>query len=186
METNPDMLFLPYRLKDINRRGTVGNRWESTAEHVYSSMMLASYFLRFHPDLNYERVMKLLLFHDMVEVFAGDTFILDEDLSKSKKARESRAFEKLLQELPLEFAGELKVLWPEFENGLTKDARFARAVEALDPMIHSLYKPEEWQRYNFTAKVLIAKKEKYFKEFPEIFKMFKKILIRLRSNGSIK
>ena len=180
------MLFLPYRLKDVSRKGTVGNRWESAAEHCYSSMMLASYFLRFYPELKYERVMKILLFHDLVEIFAGDTFILDDSMIKSKKAREGRAFEKLLQELPLEFAGELKVFWPEFDNGLTKEARFAKAIESLDPMIHSMYKPEEWQRYNFTEKELIAKKEKYFREFPEIHKMFKKVLIRLKSNGSIK
>ena len=55
MKTNPDMLHLPYKLKEVSRKGTVGNRWESAAEHNYSSMMLASYYIRYYPDLNFER-----------------------------------------------------------------------------------------------------------------------------------
>ena len=186
MKTNPDMLYLPYRLKEISRKGGVGNRYESTAEHVYSSMHLASYYIKFYPELNYERVMKILLYHDLVEIFAGDTFILDNDMLKTKKIRESRAFERLLQELPLETAGELKIYWPEFEVGTTKEARFCKAIEQLDPMIHSLYKPEEWTKYKFTERELVKKKEPLFKEFPEVHKMFKQVIHRLKSNGSIK
>ena len=185
MKTNPDMLFLPYRLKEVNRKGTVGNRWESAAEHNYSSMMIASYYIRFYPELNFERVMKIVLFHDLVEIFAGDTFILDDKDLESKIKRESLAFEKLLSELPLEFAGELKVLWPEYLHGSTKEARFVKAIDSLDPMIHSLYKPEEWRRYKFTEKILRQKKEKYFKEFTELKDMFNQIIMRLKSNGSI-
>ncbi|MFT4283061.1 MAG: HD domain-containing protein [Candidatus Woesearchaeota archaeon] len=185
MKTNPDMLYLPYRLKEVNRRGTVGNRWESAAEHNYSSMMLASYYIRFYPDLNFERVMKIILFHDLVEIFAGDTFILDDEALKLKYKRETMAFEKLLCELPLEFAGELKVLWPEYLYGQTKEARFVKAIDSLDPMIHSIYKPEEWTRYNFTEKKLRQKKEKYFSEFKELKEMFEQILVRLKASGAI-
>jgi putative hydrolase of HD superfamily len=183
--TTPDMLHLPYRLKDVSRRGTVGNRWESSAEHNYSLMTLISYYLNYHPELDAHRIMNIALFHDWVEIFAGDTFILDDTMRKSKHLRESQAFEKLLTELPLETAGQLKVLWPEYVHGTTKEARFVKALNELDPMIHSMYKPEEWQRYNFTEKKLRTKKEKYFKDFPEIHTMFNQVITRLINTGAI-
>jgi len=181
-----ERLQIVYQLKEIERKGTVaGKRYESAAEHVFSSLVLSRYFLKKVKDLDEKRVMELLMYHDMVEVYAGDTFILDEEMAKSKKQREKQALIKLEEELPSEIRSELKSAWDEFEDGKTKEAKFCKAVEELDPILHSMNKPEEWKEHGFTEKVLRNKKEHHMKEVPEIYEFFNSLVEYLKNKKII-
>ena len=81
-----------YLLKEVERKTTVKERFESSAEHTYSCFILADYFLDLMGEkLDRGRVMQLLLYHDMVEIYAGDTFILDDTGRAEKKAKEHQA-----------------------------------------------------------------------------------------------
>jgi putative hydrolases of HD superfamily len=62
-----------YKLKQVYRLNSVGNRKESSAEHTWSCLMLAEFFLEQHSKLNKSKVFELILFHDLVEIEAGDT-----------------------------------------------------------------------------------------------------------------
>ena len=73
-----EKIYLPYLLKKVNRAASNGNRKETTAEHTYSTLILAEYFLKKHPHINKEKVMQIILYHDFVEIYAGDTFVKNE------------------------------------------------------------------------------------------------------------
>ena len=90
-----DRIFELYKLKQVNRNTNVLLRKESTAEYVFSSMILAQYFLKKIKGLNENKVMKLLLYHDLVEVYAGDNYTFDVGELKKKELDEEAAAEKL-------------------------------------------------------------------------------------------
>jgi putative hydrolase of HD superfamily len=181
-----EKLHIIYKLKEIERKGTVaGKRYESAAEHTFSSLVLARYFLKKIKGMNEKKIMNMLMYHDLVEVYAGDTFILDEEMTKTKKQREEQAFNKLLKDLPSEISSELKTAWKEFEKGKTKEAKFCKAIEEIDPIIHSMHKPLEWKEHGFTEAVLRKKKENYIKQFPAMHKFFNELIEYLKSRNVI-
>jgi putative hydrolase of HD superfamily len=77
----------------------------------------------------------MLLVHDLVEIDAGDTFAYDDAGAVTKTAREEAAADRIFAILPAAQAADLRALWDEFEAGDTADARFARAVDRLAPML---------------------------------------------------
>src|SRR5262245_11806545 len=81
------------------------------------------------------RVVRMLLIHDVVEIDAGDTFLYDEAAAAGQAEREQRAAERLFGLLPDDQAAELRALWDEFEANATPDARYARAIDRLVPIL---------------------------------------------------
>ena len=81
--------------------------------------------------------MKMVLVHDLVEIYAGDTFCYDAEAGKDKKERESLAAERLFSILPEKDARELHVLWEEFEEAKTPDALFASSLDRFQPIINN-------------------------------------------------
>jgi putative hydrolase of HD superfamily len=77
----------------------------------------------------------MLVIHDLVEVEAGDVPIYDEQLRLDVVAEEHRAAEALFGRLPPEQGGALLTLWHEFEEAGTDDARYARAIDRLQPLL---------------------------------------------------
>ena len=86
-------------------------------------------------DLDLLRVLKMLVVHDLVEIDAGDTFAYDEEAKRHQQEREERAAERIFALLPAEQAGELRALWDEFEARQSAEARFALALDRLQPML---------------------------------------------------
>ncbi len=145
--------------------------------------MLADYFLeKYGYDLDRQRVYELILYHDLVEIYAGDVDLLHqtEEVKNSKQEEEEKAAEKLREKLPSEISDKFYELFEEFEKKETKEAMFAKAVDALDAEIHELDYPEDWKEWS--AEFLDGKKRKYFKEFPELEEEFDKILCYLKEN----
>ena len=77
----------------------------------------------------------MILTHDLVEVYAGDTYAYDEEGKKTQKQRELAAADRLYSLLPEDQAQDLRALWDEFEAGETPEARFARTMDNLQPMM---------------------------------------------------
>jgi putative hydrolases of HD superfamily len=172
-----------YLLKEVNRYGTVKDRQESAAEHTYSMLILAQFFLpKIEQKLDELKVMKMILYDDIIEVEVGDSFILDRKGAHHAKERE--AFGNFVARLPEEIADEYKTLWQEHEEGLTAESKFALAIDAMDPIIHSMFKYEDWRRNHFTEVKLREKKEKYFKEFPIMMEHFNALVEHLRSHDA--
>lgn len=174
------------RLKEVNRAGEVGGRKESSAEHSWSAMMLAQFFLNTISErLDEPRVLKLLLYHDLVEIEAGDTVVTDESASLDKPERERAAFALLQERIPSELAEEYRSCFEEYEACISREAKFSQAIDKLEPMIHCLDCAELWKRYGFNERFLREKKERFMEPFPEIHRFFGSMLDELRSRGCI-
>lgn len=126
------------KLKAVLRQNLVTGeaRRETTAEHSWHlgamALILADHA---EPGVDGLRVLKMLLIHDLVEIDAGDSFLYDTTARANAKAAELAAAERLYGLLPADLATELRALWDEFEAGTTRDARFARALDQLQPVL---------------------------------------------------
>ncbi len=170
------------RLKSIYRHCSVGDRKESTAEHTWSCLMLADFFLGLDDHgLDRLKVYELLMYHDVVEIEAGDTPLHPNMSSEGKKEREEKAASKLTLSLPEHQAEKFRELFDEFEAQETKEARFAKAIDALEAGIHELDYKEDWKEW--TKEFLVQKKSALFDDFPEIKKVFEEIVTYMESNG---
>lgn len=140
-------------LKTIFRRTNLikdPTRLENTAEHSWHialyTIILAEYA---NEPINVGRVVKMLLIHDIVEIDAGDTFCYDDKGNANKVEREQQAAERLFGLLPQDQGKDLRALWDEFEEGQSTDAKFAIAIDRIQPLLHN-YETDggSWTRHN--------------------------------------
>lgn len=111
-------------------------RNENDAEHAWH-MAIMAYLLREYSNepIDITRVMLMCLVHDVVEIDAGDTYAYDTEGKKTQKAREEAAKERLYSLLPDDQKEELMTIFEEFEAGETSEAKFARAMDNLQPLL---------------------------------------------------
>ena len=130
------------RLKTVLRQTllTDASRQENSAEHSWHLALMAA-LLAEHAgsEVDVARTMKMVLVHDLVEIDAGDAFCYDAAANEGKEERERRAAERIFGLLPAEQAAELHALWTEFEAGESADARFAVALDRLQPLLQNLH-----------------------------------------------
>ena len=126
-------------LKETRRANWIYSRQrhESVAEHSWHALLLAMLFADAAPDgINHNHVRDLLIVHDLVEVYAGDTSIWnDEHVVNEAARREMVAGERLMAMLPDDVLPRFDPLWREFQAQESEEARFARAIDTLHPVI---------------------------------------------------
>ena len=149
------------RLKSIIRQTLLndGSRYENSAEHSWHlALMVLVLSEHANTPIDVARTMKMVLVHDIVEIDAGDTFCYDEAANVGKDEREQLAADRLFGLLPEDQAGELRVLWDEFESRETPEARFAAAVDRLQPMIHNyLTGGHSWRRHGISRERVVER-----------------------------
>lgn len=167
-------------LKSVNRSAIVGSRRESPAEHSWGCLMLADFFLS-RMDLkkrkiNRLHVYELLMYHDVVEILAGDAQLHPEnvDATKNKDVGEQEAAKLLRERLPVPLGEKFFVLFQEFEDQKTVESRFAKAIDKTEAVIHELDYKERWK--GWTPEFLIKVKGPFVEEFPELKKAFYELL----------
>ncbi len=125
------------------------DRYENSAEHSWH-VCLAALMLKDHANdaVNIDRVLRMLLIHDLGEIDAGDTIVYAEQ-SAEQKSKEENGVRRLLDMLPASQAEEYLCLWQEFEKGETADALYARAIDRVPPLLHNLHGAgHSWQSHN--------------------------------------
>jgi putative hydrolase of HD superfamily len=142
-------------LKGVLRRSPAlgGERRENTAEHSWHLAMFAL-VLAPHSDqpVDLSRVVPMLLVHDVVEIDAGDTYIYDEEAHATKEARERAAADRLFGLLPGTDGERLRALWEEYERQDSADARFAHAVDRLQPLLLNWTSGgQSWQEHDIPS-----------------------------------
>ncbi len=144
------------KLKSVLRRTrvkSVNGRLENSAEHSWHVALMAV-LMEEHANTPVDicRVMKMLLIHDVVEIDAGDTFVYDTAASKEQAEKEIRAAERLFGMLPTDQGEELLALWHEFEAAQTDDAKYAKALDRLIPMLLNYHNDgQSWQENGVTS-----------------------------------
>ena len=153
------------RLKHILRATTLvdGSRPENSGEH---SWHLALYALvladQAGPGVDINRVIRMLLIHDLVEIDAGDVPIHAQNgaahASAGTRAAEAMAADRIFGLLPADLRDDLRALWEEFEAAETPDARFARSLDRVQPVMANLMSGGgTWATYNVTYDQLEAR-----------------------------
>ena len=113
-----------------------GKRKENDAEHAWHMAVMTILLSEYANErIDVLKTVTMLLIHDIVEIDAGDTYAYDEEAKKTQKDRERKAAERIYGLLPSDQGERLKALWEEFEACETPEARFARCMDNLQPMM---------------------------------------------------
>ncbi|WP_300663068.1 HD domain-containing protein [Fluviicola sp.] len=128
------------KVKYIQRKTKLFNsdRNENDAEHSWHLALMAL-VLAEHSNKSVDllKVIKMVLIHDIVEIDAGDTFIYDTQKNHSNTDEERLAANRIFGLLPGEQAQELIAIWEEFEAGETDEAKFAKSMDRLEPLLQN-------------------------------------------------
>lgn len=115
---------------------TGATRKENDAEHAWHMAVMTVLLSEYaNEEINVLRTMTMLLIHDLVEIYAGDTYAYDEEGKKTQKRRELAAADRLFQMLPEDQGKKFREIWEEFEAENTPESRFARTMDNLQPMM---------------------------------------------------
>ncbi len=143
------------KLKDVYRQNLIldGSRRENDTEHSWHIAVMAIVLREYAVEpVDLEKVLKMLLLHDLVEIDAGDTFCYDERAGLDKQERELEAAQRLYGLLPSGMGAELKELWQEFEERKTPEARYAACLDRLQPFLHNYHiRGGTWQMHSVTS-----------------------------------
>ncbi|MFI6094703.1 HD family hydrolase [Lentzea sp. NPDC051213] len=150
------------RLKSVLRRSPLiaEQRRENDAEHSWHLALMVP-VLAEHADepIDVGHTIKLVLVHDLVEIYAGDTFLYDTVAENDQEEREQAAADRLFAMLPEGQAAEFRALWDEFEARQTPEARFAKAMDRLQPLLLNFNnKGGTWQTPGVTDEDVRARK----------------------------
>src|SRR4028119_2424725 len=130
------------KLKSIFRRNRLlhGDRQENDAEHSWHLALMALVLAEHaEPPVDVLRVLKMVLVHDMVEIDAGDTFGYDEAALLTQPERERLAADRIFGLLPEDMGHEMRVVWEEFEERQTPEAKFAGALDRMGGVLPSYH-----------------------------------------------
>ena len=177
------------RLKSVQRQSFIldGLRRENTAEHSWHVAMLALVFADLAPDdVDIDRVVRMLLVHDIVEIDAGDTGIHDDINRESKAARELAAADRLFGLLPDDVGASLRALWDEYEAGDSADAGFARTFDRLSPfLLNAAGAGLPWKRWNVTADRVRNVMEAVGEGAPDLAPFVEAMIARVIADGRL-
>lgn len=163
------------------------SRRENDAEHSWHISVMALLFEEYaieKPNINH--AVEMALVHDLVEIYAGDTFAYDVKGNESKEQREQEAANKLFSILPPEQGERIKALWMEFDANETVDSKYANCLDSIQPFLHNtLTGGHTWK--NSEPRVRrwqVEKRMKKIKDFmPEVYKWIEANIENAVKNG---
>ncbi len=163
-------------------------RNENDAEHAWHMAVMA-YLLREYSDepVDITRVMLMCLIHDVVEIDAGDTYAYDSEGKKTQKIREEAAKERLYSMLPDDQKEELMAVFEEFEACETPEARFARAMDNLQPlMLNDSNDGRDWVQHGVSAEQVYGRQSRSRDASKVLYEVTDAIIKKNIAQGNIK
>jgi 5'-deoxynucleotidase YfbR-like HD superfamily hydrolase len=162
LERQLDFILTADRLKTVLRQSplTDRSRRENSAEHSWHLALMAMVLGEYAPPgTDLRRVTSMLLIHDLVEVYAGDLFVYADQAAQDRQAAAEQAgADRLFTLLPPGQAEPMRALWDEFEARATPEAKFARALDRLQPMlINMVTEGGTWAAHGVTADQVLAR-----------------------------
>lgn len=149
------------KLKRVIRRNSLfdGSRRENDAEHSWHVGMMAMIMSEHAPPgTDLAKVVAMLLVHDIVEIDAGDTFVYDTRAVERQSALERAAADRIFGLLPADQAKRMRDLWDEFEERLTPESRFAKALDRFAPILANHHNEGgTWPLHKVTARQVLEK-----------------------------
>ena len=159
-----NFLHASEKLKMLLRHSWLSSgRQESVAEHTWRLALMA---IVLEPEmgkhLNLEKILKMVIVHDLAEIYAGDHHAWKGKL-KNKYQKEKRGLGRLLVKLPGSGSNEIKSLWEEYERCKTQEAKFVKAIDKLEVLIqHDEADLSTWVKEEYTYNLVHGKEEVKF------------------------
>jgi len=191
MDSRVDKLI--FFLKEIDKCKVIERRiWctglnhvESDAEHSWHVAMFLILFEKDLPkDLDFARMLKLALIHDLVEVYTGDTFAYDKEGRESKKEREAKSAEKLFSLLPEDLQKDFNALLNEYEEKKTRESQFVHSFDKIQPILQNLItNGKTWKTHNVKYKDIDNYKRNMMTHNNLMLEVYEKLLSEAKSKG---
>lgn len=164
------------------------SRRENDAEHSWHIAVMAMLFQEYAAEpVDISHVIKMCVVHDLVEIYAGDTFAYDPKANEDKTLREQKAADKLFAQLPAEQGKEIRMLWEEFDATETPDAKYAACMDTLQPLLHNTLTDGHTWAESGTNRAAVEKRASVIKSFmPEVYKWVEKNIQNAISKGWLK
>ena len=173
-----------YRQTHLSGHG----RNENDAEHAWHMAVMA-YLLREYAneEIDITKVMLMCLIHDIVEIEAGDTYAYDAENLKTQKAREDAAKEKLYSLLPEDQKQEFTALFDEFEEYKTPEAKYAHAMDNLQPLLlNDSNNGGDWKDHDVTAELVYGRQRKTRLGSEKLFEVTDQIIQKNIRKGNLR
>jgi len=177
------------KVKHILRKSKLfdGNRFENDAEHSWTICIMA-FLLKEYSNfsINLEKVILMLLIHDIVEIDAGDTFLYSAERNNVHDI-EKKAAERIFGLLDNDQKDYLMNLWDEFEEKETNEAKFASIFDRLEPLLQNyINEGFNWKKYNITYDMIIKNNKHIENGSKEIWEFVLKILDKALEKGYLR
>jgi len=167
------------KVKNIIRKSKLfdGSRFENDAEHSWTICIMALLLKEYsNINLNIERVISMLLIHDIVEIDTGDTFFYS-DKRDTIHTDEKKAAERIFGLLDKEQKEHFINLWDEFEERKTNEAKYAAIFDRVEPLLQNyILEGYTWKKYNITYEMVIEKNKHIQEASDEIWNFVLKLL----------
>lgn len=178
------------KVKNIFRQTHLSQngRRENDAEHSWHIALMAWLLREYASEqVDIAKVMLMCLIHDIVEIDAGDTYAYDAEALKTQKEREEKAKQRIFSILPEDQAGELMMLFDEFEENETAEARFAHAMDNIQPLIlNDSNDGGDWRAHQVTVGQIYGRQNKTKLGSEKLFEATDEIIRRNIRKGNLK
>lgn len=178
------------KIKYIQRRTCLLNsdRPENDAEHSWHlALMAIALSEHANKPVDILKVIKMVLIHDIVEIDSGDVFVYDKSKSHKNTEEEFAAAKRIFGLLPENQAKELIDLWKEFEDGETDDAKFAKSLDKLEPLLQNFSNNGgTWDKYNVTYNEVYTQKKSINKGSDTLWEYAENLLTESVDKGILK
>lgn len=157
-------------LREIDKEKMIGRqtyltdavRKENDAEHAWHmaimTLLLSEYA---NEEIDVLRTISMLLIHDIVEIDAGDTYAYDMEAKKTQRQREERAAERIFGMLPSDQREKMRALWEEFEACETREAKFARSMDNIQPMmLNAATDGKAWEEHEVRLSQILKRNQR--------------------------
>ena len=183
-QENLQALKLVERLKTVQRATPVGDRKESTSEHCFHAVLIADMLTEQYPsEVDAQRVKDLVLYHDLVEVYAGDAALIDTEARKNKEEKEHEAFKQLITEIPN--PERYKKLYEEYEKKESIEAKIAKKKYRIEVLINAVNEPRIVKNQGYTEEFLRKNYNTIGGDVPVIDELHEEILAKLKKQEKI-
>ena len=164
------------------------SRRENDAEHSWHIAAMAMLFEEYAKEpVNVSRAVEMCIVHDLIEIYAGDTFAYDVKANEDKADREKKAADKLFSQLPQEQGKMIRNLWEEFDAMETPDAKYAACMDRLQPFMHNTLTEGFTWIEGGTNRTSVEKRMAVIKDFmPEVYKWIDSNIERAIAMGWLK
>jgi putative hydrolase of HD superfamily len=160
------------------------SRFENDAEHSWSLSLMALVLQEYADEpVDVLKVIKMVLIHDVVEIDAGDTFLYASERADTY-AVELAAAKRIFGMLPGRAGREFLELWEEFEAGRSPEARYAKALDRLEPLMQNyLNQGSSWKEHGITHSMVIKMNRHIARGAPRLWSFVEKLLEHCLAEG---